>query len=428
MAYTEWISPTIILQEFLNKSGHEGQINEELILTACNEALDDIITGDNFKEYIVLLSLYNTKTKLPDNFVYPTQVAYRSDIPSNISSEELKRYIVKSINPYCETEVKIDTCETCKQIECCCEEKEWYPIEVNTNYIKLSKNPQLGSGYSKFMYGSVNEHQNDTSDTKTSSVSHYELMSSKVAHESKVHRDRLRQLYQSRNPFARSNKCPEFQLVRPTSNYFFNLTRRVQECNIPSYDTNLEYNIDNKILELNNIVGYRCGNCGTCNVARPNRTAPNDYASIGPCEFNYEPEKDGQVLVSYLGRRMDDNGFLLIPNEDYIIRAVRQYVIAWLAEREYSIKMDARTERYWKNMEAKASKLMIQARSRFRMPSYDQWEQFVENHWTKRIPYYNYKKHNNTSRPDQYRLPNESYVDTSSDWKSYCNGLYGISY
>jgi len=67
MSYSGQISIKNIIQDYINKSGHKGNLNEEYVYIAAEEALDQIITGNGYFEYIILLNLYNQKAELPPN-------------------------------------------------------------------------------------------------------------------------------------------------------------------------------------------------------------------------------------------------------------------------------------------------------------------------------------------------------------------------
>jgi len=425
-AYVNYISPKSMMMDYLNQSGFTGQLNDELIQIFTNRAIDQVLTGDVHAEYVILLDLYNYKAQLPPNFRYPNQVAYRDMEDPLIPTEHIPDFIVKSLESTCKKEVKIDGCQTCEETVCCCVERKWNPIKIDANYITLSKHPHLAMGYSKFMYGNVNSYVNNEDQYRL--PEHFE--------NNKFLSDKLKRILTNKHCFSRSRKCPEFQLVRPTSNYFFNLPERLQYCNIPSYDTNLEYMIQDGVISLNNFQTYNCGKCKSCvgdrysyrANRRYDRNHPSDYQSRGPCEYNYNPKPNGQVLVSYLGRRMDPEGWLMLPDEEYVKQAILYRVMEFMALREYSKNQTQTTRAYWADMKAIADREIIKAKSRLRMPTFDEWEQFVENHWMKSFPYRDYKRNNNTSRPDQYRLPNESYIDQVSDFKRYCSSFYNNNY
>jgi len=416
-AYTTWISPKGIMQDVLDATGYEGKLNDELVSIATNKTIDKILTGDNHKEYIVLLPLYNYKAGLPANFRFPTQVAYRANLPTFDPPEVIKKYFVSSMSSNKAVDIRVNACETCKKEICGCETKQWFPIAVDANYVQLTKTPLLATGYSDFMYGCTNSYHNN----HTVETGHFEPENTGAP---LYHNKKGSTVIGLQKRFSRPKKCPQFQMVRPTSNYFFNLPGSLKACNVPSYDTNLEYRIEDGVIELNNFKSYNCNNCSSC-IQEKQNNHPSDYQSQGACEYNYEPEKDGHILISYLGRRMDDEGWLMIPNEEYVASAVTDGVIEFLARRRYSITKEQKDRHYWIAMKQEAFKSVTQARSRLRISTYDKWEQFVENHWTKRIPYRNYKNLNNASVQDEYRLPNESYIDKSSTYlDSFYKGFY----
>jgi len=405
-SYNTWISIGGIIQDFINKSAHSGNLNEELIYIAAEEAVDQIVTGDNFGEYVVCLDLFNQKVELPANFKYPTQVAYRpTETDSCTKKQDLKRYFISTINNACIENVCLNACESCKQTTCCCETKEWYPIETTQNYVKLLKTPQLATGYSKFMYG-VQSPMINNKQHVLSELPHTALAAkNRPYHERKVNRSHILP------SFSRPNKCPEFQMVRPASNFFFNLPGILKHCNIPCYDTNLEYRIDDNIIFLNNY-DYSCNKCQGCQKKEK-------------CYNNPPIDSKGQVLISYLGTKIDEEGFLMIPNEKYIIKAVTDYIIAYMARIAYANKMDKKTKDYFLTMSQLAEISTIKARSRYRIPSPDKWKHFIENIWLKQRGYSDWKENLNRYETDQYRLPDQTY---STNQPHFSNSSSGSSW
>jgi len=393
-----WISISSVIYDYIKKTDHKEHVDEELIHILANEAINDIVTVDNYKEHIILLNLFHQKAKLPANFKYPTQVAYRPPfVKEKINSESIKRYFINSIhNGVYETDIVglNANCVTCKQEKCSCKTKEWYPIEIDQDYVKLSKTPVIASGYSKFMYGVQNSQINDKRHF-LSELSHF-----------KPHVQDTKGSF--RPPilpcFDRSTKCPQFQIVRPSSNTFFNLPNSLKGCNLPMYDTNLEYRVSEGFIYLNNY-DYKCDMCNGCKK--------DDH-----CYMNYPMESHGEVLISYLGKRMDDKGFLLIPDESYVIKAVIDYVIAGLAQKDFSIERTQAAGNYFQTMRQIADISVTRARTRFRIPHPDDWEHSMSNHFNKITPYFDsYENMNRYDNNKEYHL--SSYPQSHQEYDTF---------
>lgn len=415
--YEKWIDPKSLIFEISKAMGLKGDVDEDSMLIAFNEAANYILTKDTLKEFVSCTTLYNYKTALPPNFKFPTQVAYRSlkqdDCPSTL---DVKRYFIDSVVSNKQVDVHISACSTCKEtVKCCCETNEWFPIEVDADYVKLSKNPILGEGYSKFMYGVVTG--NKTRNNVKSVNSHFALQSDgeRPQHKSKTGSIDPNDKYNiNKSIYAVSAKCPYFQLVRPTSNYLFNLPSELKACNVPAYDTNLEYRIDDGVISLNNYVKADCGNCDGCrNSGAQNRYNGGDYVGVshGNCVYNYEPDKDGQVLISYLGHRMNDEGFLLIPDNEHAIKAVKLSAMEAIAFMQYSMDKTRQNQQYYLTIQQSAFRARVQAKTKLRIPNSDVWNQFLTNHWLKRLPNYN--------MGDSNRLTREVLPQSADYYKSF---------
>ena len=63
MSYVNWISSEFIISDYIRRSGHSGNVDEEYIYSVTEDALDHLVTADNLTEYVVLKNLYNQKTE-----------------------------------------------------------------------------------------------------------------------------------------------------------------------------------------------------------------------------------------------------------------------------------------------------------------------------------------------------------------------------
>ena len=385
MSYTNWISSEYLFSEYIRKSGHSDSIDEEFLLTAIEEAVDMLLTADNYDEYVILLNLHNQKAALPRNFLYPTQVGYRYEFVKDCLSNNLKHHYCNYVTSNMYTNNVLNKkCVLCSKSKCTCEDEDWKPIRLTND--NTYSNLEIAKEFAEFNYGTIAPDQDYRIHQLTWLTDH--LKTDK--------RMGVKQMEGLKKCFTRLNKCDDFQIVRPATNYFFNLPNELKLCNIPNYDTNLEYRIDNKIITLNNFE-YKCNNCDKC---KKNES----------CYLNYPVEPNGQVLISYLGRKIDDNGFLMVPDLTYIVKAISEYMIAQVAFLDYSIHKDQIRERYWMNMSKVSNVSMIQAKSKFRTPEPDKFRWFLKRVWSKRFPdTLNAEQLNRYSSGDQRKILHQAY-------------------
>jgi hypothetical protein len=362
MSYVNWISSEFIISDYIRRSGHSANVDEEYIYSVTEDALDHLVTADNLTEYVVLKNLYNQKTELPNNFVYPTQVGYRYDYNDEcVSSPNLRSHLNSCVNnkySVVSTDSINKKCVLCHKTKCNCNE-DWTPVQT-LNIDEFNHYDQ--DNYKNFMHGIIDPEKDYKIHQLTWLADH--LKTNKT-----LGKKRLANLNRC---FSRITKCPDFQIVRPATNYFFNLPNELKLCNIPNYDTNLEYKIDNKIMTLNNFE-YKCHECEKCKKNEP-------------CYLNYPVERNGQVLISYLGRKIDNRGFLMIPDLPYMIKAITEYIIAQVAFLDYSIRKDQISRTYWNDMKSISDVSMIHAKAKFKRSSPDKFNWFLERIWSQRFP------------------------------------------
>lgn len=326
---TSYTSLKKVVSEYLIKSGKTDFFEEELAYIFANDAVDEIATADTLKKYILHDSLYNGKISCPDNFKYPLQVAYRKKAEPT-EDEEIKytttEFIQRSVDENCEYKVSL-VCSKCKTVDCSCDS---YPIEIDATDLALASNPELALMHSRFLAG-----------------------------------------YSNRAGNYVSNINSEFTIIKPSSNYFFNLPIRIQNCQIPNIDNMMTYSIDDKILEVGGVL-------------------------------------TGEILMSYLGRRIDENGFQMIPNEGFVFKAIEGRIMEGFALREYSMNPNSNTERAWMNMQMYAGKQIGSAKSKLRIPDMDQWDQILSNKLLKRVVD-DLGYMSNQYTPDRYNPPQMDY-------------------
>lgn len=124
-----------------------------------------------------------------------------------------------------------------------------------------------------------------------------------------------------------------------------------------------------------------------------------------PYEYRFDDQKittnvrDGHILISYLAYRSDDEGHLLIPDNEDVIEA-----LFWNVEQKMIYrykKKDPKTyQTSWKDAYALSEKYYRIAKAAIESPEYDYWVTMMANH-QKLVPYSNIRNQANRIMPDQ---------------------------
>lgn len=313
---TEKISIKSIIDDYIAKTGNT-EIEPNQILRFANDALDRILPGEEFLHNIALIDVNDYKAPLPANFKYVLQAAYLIDKPV-YRSEHIVEYTKKIYGSDCKLNLEVH-CDNCGDYDTC--NSEVITMDVDHNY--LLKHPE-------YMYKHANH------------------------------------FYSGRTLDGPKPHCtlhPEFQLMRRTSNYFYNVPYHVNECININADTHIEYDI-----HLPNIL------------------------------VNF---KKGQILIAYLGSNVDKDGYLMIPNIPVVYDAVIQWIEERLAYIDYRKNKEQKDRIFWQQALELRDKKIKQARSYLSTPSSDEWEVFIRNHWIRKVPNYKWEAHHNSFLGDK---------------------------
>jgi len=160
---------------------------------------------------------------------------------------------------------------------------------------------------------------------------------------------------------------PKFRLMRRASGNFFNTPYHIPKCINIDFDSDIEYNID----------------------------YPNIVTNF----------KKGVVLVAYFGYKTDEQGYLMVPDHPQVYDAIFYAIeeaMSWRAFRKTgeakwnTLTQVARQRRYT------AKRAAVNALG---SPDPDAFYQFLENHWTKHIPYWEHRERLGNFQPDRFQHP-----------------------
>lgn len=320
------ISIHTIIEDYLDFSGHEGELDETWVLKQANDAVERLSTDQQLVHVIEILDVKNYKTKLPDKLQYICQAAYRIESQNCCSREEISQFTQKVLGTDCELEINIK-CPQCHQTSCSCDQAA---IEVDVNRIYETAHPEYFTRYMDHFYRSGGNTIRGT----------------------------------------RSYYHPGFYLMKKTSNHFFNIPYHIDECINLRTDCAVEYDIHHPNLVVN--------------------------------------FKEGEVLLSYLAVATDEDGYRLIPNVEVVFEAINYYIEERMAFRKYRQTREQKDRIFWQQMKELREKHIARARTQLQTPAPDEWWQFVENHWRKVLPYYNWYENYNRGTRDKFMYPDQT--------------------
>lgn len=169
----------------------------------------------------------------------------------------------------------------------------------------------------------------------------------------------------------RSSYNEQFKLLKPAQNNFFNPDYYVPGC----------LNLSDK-LERQDLVEYKID-------------FPQLIVNTEECE----------VLLSYLGETVGDDGYRKIPNIPDIFEAIN-----WKIEQMVLYKEYLKTHK--RQLEFSSDKAYQKYREAFARAydvldsfTFDEFYTFMRNHWTQNHPYYEFRENANRTPRDRYSVP-----------------------
>lgn len=91
--------------------------------------------------------------------------------------------------------------------------------------------------------------------------------------------------------------------------------------------------------------------------------------------------REGWLILSYLGHRLDKYGYYTFPGYQYAIDAIIAGVKMSVADKLYSIKQTSASEAYYKNRQADYVNKMELAKEKLKSSTNESWYSFLRNQW-----------------------------------------------
>lgn len=173
-----------------------------------------------------------------------------------------------------------------------------------------------------------------------------------------------------------------FKLMNHATNSFFNVPYHVNNCTNFNVNSKIEYSI----IEGNIVTNFR----------------------------------NGFVLLSYFGKPLDEEGYLLIPDNPISMRAVVFTMMEATALIKYNQTGLQRFRTMWMDMLQLSEKYIAMAYSENGMPSQDEFDVFISKFWHQYIPKWNARntayEGKGTSKYPKQTYNHEGYDQSANDF------------
>lgn len=201
---------SVLTDRFIDEYNlRDENVNMSLLKEQAVDIIKDFMTADASKHKIALLSIHNTRAKLPADF--HTMISAAARIYENkkdcTTIQQVSEYTQKTGDPNCDLEIKVK-CDKCNSTSCSCGGAN--TIEVDVDYIWKMQNP---------WYYNVSDFGKPISSTD---------------------------LY---GDYGKHNK--QFKLLRHTTNPYHNVNYHLPDCvNLHCKDCDNSYRIDYPFIEV----------------------------------------------------------------------------------------------------------------------------------------------------------------------------------
>lgn len=308
-----------------------GGIPENDLMEWGHDALGRIHTATQKVHKIAVITIKDHRGILPRGFLAVIQAAYRQDPEVCCTREQVVQWTQDILDGSgCKIVIDLE-CPSCHHAnkDCTCDVPV---VEVDANRIYRDAHPEQYYGY-------------------------------------------LKHFYAYGNTFARGTGCAytnEFQLMRRTSNEFYNIPYHIGDCVNFKVDSPIEYEIH----------------------------------PVGDTMQISTTFRDGEVLLSYMSEKTDSNGYRMVPNTSAAIAAVLAAIDERVSYRMWRSTRDAQDGTIWRTLMQERERLIGRAVAELKIPDQDKWINFLETNWKQTIPFWSYDRSRNLRSPGKEDLGN----------------------
>jgi len=293
-----------------------AQVGEDTVLQWASDALDKLNIGKTLDYQVALLDVFNYTAMLPKGLVSIVQIAYNQQNASNCNN--LIPVVAEAVVGMCnDCEIKIKYEAECPNGDC---PPTTCPINTPLLTVNGTNASQIAPwiGYSRVVYTSADYN----------------------------------------NPLTRL-----WQPLRLCNNSYHNLHYHIKDC----------INVDVLNRSINSTKNPNH------NVQNTNLPAQNYWANT-PCysivngKIVTDSLRESQLLIAYLTKKVDEEGYPMIPEDIHVIDAVMAYIQEKLAQRDYAADKGQASRQYFIDMSGLRKLAFSAAINKFNMMSTEEME------------------------------------------------------
>jgi hypothetical protein len=116
------------------------------------------------------------------------------------------------------------------------------------------------------------------------------------------------------------------------------------------------------------------------------------------CNYSYRIEddkfitdlKEGQIVMAYFSFKRDSDGYLLIPDDIYVIEAIKNWISYSFMKKEWVMGGNQNNRLRWLDMKNEALSMLQEAKSKLKMPTSSEWFRLMTERWVVSLDRYYY--------------------------------------
>lgn len=314
----EYVSIEAVLQKFLDLSQDQDNLRPGFILDIADDIIDRLVPPEQYEWNIFLIKLDSRSFVIPRPLRQIVQALYLND-PRPVSTTEVVSWTHQVWGSGgCQLEVT-PKCSPCQTYD----PNDPAVAVVNLTGLENLAYPDAIWGHSKFYKG-------------------------------------------ERGAW---NQKRWFYPMKTRSNNFHNVPYHINGCLNINFDSDIEYEVRNRIMRLNRDQGW--------------------------------------VLISGRCEVLDENGYRRVPNNSNVFDTITHFIEYRLAyerwrngprkDRSHNRELQAYNEQKYKECFRRATADLM-------FPEYPEWVDFMDNHWMKYHPYYSRRDNLNRYQEDQFKI------------------------